>query len=81
MPKTERDAIFGSISQALSYKVGTPERAAINDAYFHVQRLLNVTALGGLLPALLCGLMMKNVRLSRGEVSEGQVPLSEVLGE
>ena len=66
---------------AISYAPGTPERIAINQAYVEVQRMLNLTALLGLLPALISALMMKNVKLSNNEGDERVVALAEVISD
>ena len=66
LPATEYDRIpdiLGSITVALSYEPGTPERIAINDAYIDVQRLLNFVALAILVPALISMAVMRDVRL------------------
>ena len=81
LPASEIQKIFGSMAVAISYAPGTPERIAINQAYVEVQRMLNVTALLGLLPALVSALMMKNVKLSNGEGDERVVALAEVISD
>lgn len=45
LSKAEIRKIFGSMTVALSYELGTPERDGINRAYFETQRLLNIAAL------------------------------------
>lgn len=79
----ELSQIFGSMSVALSYEPGTPERIGINQAYYTVQRMLNLAALLGLLPALISALMMENVRMSHDTSADKQriLPMGDVIGE
>jgi hypothetical protein len=82
--KKELDGIFGSIAVAISYDPASPERQGINRAYVEVQRYLNIAALLGLLPALVCAMLMQNVKLSVEEPDapgERIVALADVLGE
>lgn len=73
--------IFGSMAVALSYDRGTPERDAIDLAYFEVQRMLNFAALAGLIPALICGLLMADVSLGSRDETASTVLLDEVLDD
>lgn len=79
LPESDISRIFGSMSVAISYAPGTPERAAINQAYVEVQRLLNLAALLGLLPALVSALVMKNVKLSSDAGEDRLVNLDDVI--
>ena len=84
---SEISKIFGSMSAAIAYEPGSVERLGIDRAYFEVQKSLNIIALIGLLPCLLCGLMMQNVRLSVDEDDEDDeevdrvVVMGDVMGE
>lgn len=75
--------IFGSMTVALSYEPGTPERIGINKAYFDVQRMLNLTALLGLIPALMSALSMENARMGHERSADAArtMPLGDALGK
>lgn len=75
--------IFGSMTVALSYEPGSLERIGINKAYFDVQRMLNLTALLGLVPALLSALLMENVRMGHERSADAArtMPMGDALGE
>lgn len=79
----EISKIFGSMSVALSYAPGTPERNGIDKAYFDVQRMLNLAALLGLIPALLSALMMDDVRMGHARSADAvrTMPMGTALGE
>ncbi|WYZ46113.1 hypothetical protein EsH8_IX_000338 [Colletotrichum jinshuiense] len=72
---TDRLAPFGNetlatftygqpFSAILEYPVGTPERAAIIDAYQHVQRLLTITGICLTVPLIACAFLLRNPKLN-----------------
>jgi hypothetical protein len=75
--------IFGSMSVALSYEPGTAERNGIDEAYFDVQRMLNLAALLGLVPALISALLMHDIRMGHepSACDERFMPMGDVIGE
>ncbi|GAA94739.1 uncharacterized protein L969DRAFT_49629 [Mixia osmundae IAM 14324] len=75
--------VVGSISVALSFPMGTPERIAISDAYVDVQRVLNTVALLSLLPCLLAVSMMRDTHLTTDDhtLPEGVVVLGRAIPE
>ena len=78
---SEISDIFGSMSVAIAYQPGTPERDGINLAYVEVQRYLNLIALLGLLPCLVCGFMMRNIKISVDDDEEDEADRIVVMGE
>ena len=80
MAEADIKRIFGSMAVALSYEPGSPERIAINQSYFECQRLLNIAALTGLLPALISALLMADVKLAHKEETTRVVMMSGIVG-
>ncbi|KAL4980836.1 siderophore iron transporter mirC [Aspergillus desertorum] len=63
--KSEVGAIFGKLTKALSYEMGTPVRAAINRSYQETMNKLLVLALIATLPLIPLSLLMSNYRLDK----------------
>ncbi|KAL5048482.1 siderophore iron transporter mirC [Aspergillus fruticulosus] len=63
--KSEAGAIFGKLTKALSYEMGTPVRAAINRSYQETMNKLLVLALIATLPLIPLSLLMSNYRLDK----------------
>ena len=66
LPENAKDdalAIFGDITVATSYPIGSPERLAIDRAYQETMRLLLLTAICVCIPLIPLTLCMKNYRL------------------
>ncbi|GAA5939078.1 hypothetical protein JCM10213_006022 [Rhodosporidiobolus nylandii] len=64
--------IIASLPYALSFPPGTATRVGINTAYVDVQKVLNLLALGMLLPGLVCMCAMKNVNLEKEDPGLGE---------
>lgn len=62
--------IVDDLNAALAYPRGSPERAAVDDAYIDVQRILNLLSIVALIPCLVSACYMKNVDLSGPEHGE-----------
>jgi hypothetical protein len=62
--------IISSLTYALSFPKGSPERDGINQAYTEVQRILNFVGLWALIPVMGCMLMMKDVKLDERDPDE-----------
>lgn len=79
----EISRIFGSMSVALSYEPGSAERTGIDKAYFDVQRMLNLAALLGLIPAFLSALLMDDVKMGHERNADlvRTMPMRDVLRE
>jgi hypothetical protein len=56
--------IFGSLVTAQSYKIGSPERIAINRAYSETMHILLIIAVCMCIPLIPLGLLMKNYKLN-----------------
>ncbi|KAL4927378.1 siderochrome-iron transporter MirC [Aspergillus undulatus] len=63
--KSEAGAIFGKLTKALSYEMGTPVRNAINRSYQETMNKLLVLALLATLPLVPLSLLMSNYRLDK----------------
>ncbi|KAL4901900.1 hypothetical protein BDW74DRAFT_67763 [Aspergillus multicolor] len=63
--KSEAGAIFGKLTKALSYEMGTPVRSAINRSYQETMNKLLVLALLATLPLIPLSLLMSNYRLDK----------------
>ncbi|CEH14500.1 Predicted transporter (major facilitator superfamily) [Ceraceosorus bombacis] len=63
MPEAERRRIYGSLSVALSYPLGTHERTGITLAWTSVMRTLCILAAVVLLPAIVFSLSLPNGQL------------------
>lgn len=61
----EAEEIFGSLTKALSYPMGSPTRLAINRAYQETMNNLLVLAVSVSLPLIPLGLTMRNYRLDK----------------
>ncbi|KAK6597433.1 major facilitator superfamily transporter [Botrytis cinerea] len=60
-------AVYNSITNALAYPMGTPERIAINRAYQETMQKLLIVALCVSAPIVLLSLVIKNAKLDAGE--------------
>ncbi|KAL4760516.1 siderochrome-iron transporter MirC [Aspergillus foveolatus] len=63
--KSEAGAIFGKLTKALSYEMGTPVRSAINRSYQETMNKLLVLALLATLPLIPLSLLMSNYKLDK----------------
>ncbi|KAL4917493.1 siderophore iron transporter mirC [Aspergillus aurantiobrunneus] len=63
--KSEAGEIFGKLTKALSYEMGTPVRAAINRSYQETMNKLLVLAIIVTLPLIPLSLLMSNYRLDK----------------
>lgn len=63
--KSEAGEIFGKLTKALSYEMGTPVRVAINRSYQETMNKLLVLALIATLPLIPLSLLMSNYRLDK----------------
>ncbi|BCS30258.1 siderochrome-iron transporter MirC [Aspergillus puulaauensis] len=63
--KSEAGEIFGKLTKALSYEMGTPVRTAINRSYQETMNKLLVLALIATLPLIPLSLLMSNYRLDK----------------
>ncbi|KAL2817393.1 siderophore iron transporter mirC [Aspergillus granulosus] len=77
--KSEAQEIFGKLTKALSYEMGTPVRAAINRSYQETMNKLLILALVAVVPLIPLSLLMSNYRLDKmSETSDHQpVPQDE----
>lgn len=66
-PSAQADAklIFGNLTLAESYAIGSPERIAINRSYQETMNILLIIAACLAVPLLPLSLMMKNYRLGQ----------------
>ncbi|TGO74045.1 hypothetical protein BELL_0313g00120 [Botrytis elliptica] len=60
-------AVYNSITNALAYPMGTPERIAINRAYQETMQKLLIVALCVSAPIVVLSLVIKNAKLDTGE--------------
>ncbi|KAL2814073.1 siderophore iron transporter mirC [Aspergillus cavernicola] len=71
--KSEAQEIFGKLTKALSYEMGTPVRAAINRSYQETMNKLLILAIIATLPLIPLSLLMSNYRLDKmSESSDNQ---------
>ncbi|KAL4964681.1 siderochrome-iron transporter MirC [Aspergillus stella-maris] len=63
--KSEAGAIFGKLTKALSYEMGSPARTAINRSYQETMDKLLVLALLATLPLIPLSLLMSNYKLDK----------------
>ncbi|KAL4786770.1 siderophore iron transporter mirC [Aspergillus varians] len=63
--KSEAGEIFGKLTKALSYEMGTPVRVAINRSYQETMNKLLVLALLATLPLIPLSLLMSNYKLDK----------------
>ncbi|KAL4754458.1 siderophore iron transporter mirC [Aspergillus terricola var. indicus] len=63
--KSEAGSIFGKLTKALSYEMGTPVRSAINRSYQETMDKLLVLALLATLPLIPLSLLMSNYKLDK----------------
>lgn len=63
--KSEAGAIFGKLTKALSYEMGTPVRAAINRSYQETMNKLLLLAILATLPLIPLSLLMSNYKLDK----------------
>ncbi|KAL4806433.1 siderophore iron transporter mirC [Aspergillus unguis] len=75
--KSEAGAIFGKLTKALSYEMGTPVRAAINRSYQETMNRLLVLALLATLPLIPLSLLMSNYRLDKMSESTDHQPVPQ----
>lgn len=66
-PSAQADAIliFGNLTLAESYAIGSPERIAINRTYQETMNMLLIIAVCLAAPVLPLGLMMRNYKLGQ----------------
>jgi hypothetical protein len=76
--KSEAQEIFGKLTKALSYEMGSPVRAAINRSYQETMNKLLVLALVATVPLIPLSLLMSNYRLDK--VSRRHIIQSAWLG-
>jgi hypothetical protein len=62
--QTDAAEIFGKLTKALSYPMGSAARTAINRAYQETMQMLLVTAVCVSIPLIPLSLLMKNYRLN-----------------
>ncbi|KAL3467421.1 major facilitator superfamily domain-containing protein [Aspergillus heterothallicus] len=67
--KSEAQEIFGKLTKALSYEMGTPVRAAINRSYQETMNKLLVLALIATVPLIPLSLLMSNYRLDKVSIA------------
>jgi hypothetical protein len=81
--KANAGLIYGSVPDALSYPVGSPERDAINRAYQETMSVLLNIAVGVCVPIVLLSLLMRDYKLDqveqgvKGRVIGGDVGMDE----
>jgi MFS family permease len=63
--KGDADAIFGKITKALSYPLGSPVRVAINQAYQETFKKLLILALIAVVPLIPLSLAMEDYKLDK----------------
>ncbi|KAF4252562.1 hypothetical protein CNMCM8689_005262 [Aspergillus fumigatus] len=63
--KGDADAIFGKITKALSYPLGSPVRVAINQAYQETFKKLLILALIAIIPLVPLSLAMEDYKLDK----------------
>ncbi|KAL2866414.1 siderochrome-iron transporter MirC [Aspergillus lucknowensis] len=74
--KSEAQEIFGKLTKALSYEMGTPVRAAINQSYQETMNKLVVLALVAAAPLIPLSLLMSNYRLDKMSETPDHQPVS-----
>lgn len=78
--KSEAGEIFGKLTKALSYEMGTPVRAAINRSYQETMNKLLVLALIATLPLIPLSLLMSNYRLDKVSRMNQKDPVTREMG-
>ncbi|KKK18582.1 hypothetical protein P175DRAFT_0438590 [Aspergillus ochraceoroseus IBT 24754] len=73
--KSEAQEIFGKLTKALSYDMGTPVRIAINRSYQETMNKLLVLALVATVPLIPLSLLMSNYKLDKMSESPNYAPL------
>ncbi|KAL4874132.1 siderophore iron transporter mirC [Aspergillus spectabilis] len=69
--KSEADAIFGKLTEALRYELGSPVRIAINRSYQETMNKLLVLAIIATLPLVPFSLLMSNYKLDKMSGTSG----------
>ncbi|KAL3497032.1 siderophore iron transporter mirC [Aspergillus germanicus] len=75
--KSEAQEIFGKLTKALSYEMGSPVRAAINRSYQETMNKLLVLALVATVPLIPLSLLMSNYRLDKMSETSGHQPVPQ----
>ncbi|KAL3476240.1 siderophore iron transporter mirC [Aspergillus californicus] len=75
--KSEAQEIFGKLTKALSFEMGTPARAAINRSYQETMNKLLVLALIATLPLIPLSLLMSNYRLDKMSETPDHQPVPQ----
>ncbi|KAJ0417028.1 siderophore iron transporter mirC [Aspergillus carlsbadensis] len=75
--KSEAQEIFGKLTKALSYEMGSPVRVAINRSYQETMNKLLVLALVATVPLIPLSLLMSNYRLDKMSETSGHQPVPQ----